>query len=158
VTSSSEISSGSSEQIWDAVPLVPGHGVGTTLVLSEPLNAWGGLDPTSGRIVHHSHPQRGADVTGTVLVLEETRGSGTNAQVLAQTWAEGHGPVAVVLARADYVLCAGAVVSQELYGVICPVVVLDDEHYGTLTDGLQVEVDASGESATVTVKPQVPAQ
>jgi uncharacterized protein len=158
VTISSDIASDSSEQIWDAVPLVPGYGVGTTLVLSEPLNAWGGLDPTTGRIVHHSHPQRGADVTGTVLVLEETRGSGTNAQILAQTWAEGHGPVAVVLARADYVLCVGAVVSQELYGVTCPVVVLDDEHHRTLTDGLQVEVDASWESATVTVKPQVPAQ
>jgi predicted aconitase with swiveling domain len=150
--------SSSSEQVWDAVPLVPGHGVGPTLVLSEPLNAWGGLDPTTGRIVHHSHPQRGADVTGTVLVLEETRGSGTNAQVLAQTWAEGHGPVAVVVARPDYVLCVGAVVSQELYGVTCPVVVLDSEHQGTLTNGLQVEVDASGESATVTVKPRVPAR
>jgi len=145
----------SSELVWEAVPLVPGHGVGTTLVLSEPLNAWGGLDPTTGRIVHHSHPQRGADITGTVLVLEETRGSGTNAQILAQTWAEGHGPVAVVLARADYVLCVGAVVSQELYGVTCPVVLLDGEHYGTLTDGLQVEVDASGESATVTVRGSV---
>jgi predicted aconitase with swiveling domain len=145
------ISSDSSEQVWNATPLVPGLGIGTTLVLSEPLNAWGGLDPTTGLIVHHSHPQRGADVTGTVLVLEETRGSGTNAQVLAQTWAEGHGPVAVVLARADYVLCVGAVVSQELYGVTCPVVVLDEEHHGMLTDGLHVEVDASGESATVTV-------
>ena len=143
--------SDSSEQVWDAAPLVPGHGVGTTLVLSEPLNAWGGLDPTTGLIVHHSHPQRGADVTGTVLVLEETRGSGTNAQVLAQTWAEGHGPVAVVLARADYVLCVGAVVSQELYRVTCPVVMLDAEHHGMLTDGLQVEVEASSGSATVTV-------
>jgi predicted aconitase with swiveling domain len=153
VTTSSE--QVSSEQVWDAVPLVPGRGVGPTLVLSEPLNAWGGLDPTTGRIVHHSHPQRGADVAGTVLVLEETRGSGTNAQVLAQTWAEGHGPVAVVLARPDYVLCVGAVVSQELYGVTCPVVVLDSEHHGTLTNGLQVEVDASGESATVTVRGSV---
>jgi uncharacterized protein len=151
------ISSDSSEQVWDAAPLVPGHGVGITLVLSEPLNAWGGLDPTTGLIVHHSHPQRGADVTGTVLVLEETRGSGTNAQVLAQTWAEGHGPVAVVLARADYVLCVGAVVSQELYGVACPVVVLNDEHHRTLTDGLQVEVDASAGSATVTVRGSVAA-
>jgi predicted aconitase with swiveling domain len=147
----------SSDQVWDAAPLVPGHAVGITLVLSEPLNAWGGLDPTTGLIVHHSHPQRGADVTGRVLVLEETRGSGTNAQVLAQTWAEGHGPVAVVLSRPDYVLCVGAVVSQELYGVTCPVVVLDDEHHRTLTDGLQVEVDASGEFATVIVRGSVPA-
>jgi uncharacterized protein len=140
----------SSDQVWDAAPLVPGYGMGTALVLSEPLNAWGGLDPATGLIVHHSHPERGADITGTVLVLEETRGSGTNAQILAQTWAEGHGPVAVVLARADYVLCVGAVVSQELYGVTCPVVLLDGEHHGTLADGLQVKVDASGESATVT--------
>jgi predicted aconitase with swiveling domain len=148
----------SSDQVWDAAPLVPGYGMGTALVLSEPLNAWGGLDPATGLIVHHSHPERGADVTGTVLVLEQTRGSGTNAQVLAQTWAEGHGPVAVVLARADYVLCVGAVVSQELYGVTCPVVVLDDDHHKTLTDGLQVEVDAYAESATVTVRGSIPAR
>lgn len=142
----------SSEQRYSGSPLVAGRATGTALVLTEPLNAWGGLDPSTGHIVHHSHPQKGADVTGAVLVLEETRGSGTNAQVLAQTWSEGHGPAAVILARPDYVLCVGAVVSRELYDVTCPVVVLDEEDHRSIPQGARIDVDVSADAATVIVR------
>lgn len=140
-----------SERRYYGVPLVAGEAAGSAMVLTEPLNVWGGLDPATGVIVHHSHPQKGVDVTGSVLVLEETRGSGTNAQVLAQTWSEGHGPAAVVLARPDYVLCVGAVVSAELYGVTCPVLVLDQADYREMSTGAHVEVAVSADTATVTV-------
>ena len=73
--------------------LLTGCGEGVVLALSEPLNAWGGLDPDTGIINHHSHPQRGRSVAGKVLVMPESRGSGTNAQVFAQAWAAGNGPV-----------------------------------------------------------------
>lgn len=142
----------SSEQRYRGIPLVAGRASGTALVLTEPLNAWGGLDPSTGEIVHHSHPQKGADITATVLVLEETRGSGTNAQVLAQTWSEGHGPAAVILARPDYVLCVGAVVSRELYDVACPVVVLNEEDFRSIPRGARIEVDVSADAATVIVR------
>lgn len=122
------------------------------MVLTDTLNAWGGLDPSTGAIVHHSHPQKGADITGTVLVLEETRGSGTNAQILAQTWSEGHGPAAVILARPDYVLCVGAVVSRELYDITCPVVVLKEGDHCRIPQGAEVEVEVSDEAATVLVR------
>ncbi|WP_024804210.1 aconitase X swivel domain-containing protein [Nocardia sp. BMG51109] len=134
-----------------ATALVDGRGAGTACVLTEPLNAWGGLDPATGVIVHHSHPQRDTDITGCVLVLEETRGSGTNAQVLAQTWASGHGPAAVVLARPDFVLCVGAVVGDELYGVRCPVVVVGEAEYRLLQSGSRVEVVADRGEGTVTI-------
>src|ERR1700745_603811 len=93
--------------------LLSGTAEGVVLTLTEPLDAWGGLDP--GTIVHHRPPQRGSSVAGRVLVMPESRGSGTNAQVFAQAWATGNGPAAVVLAAADHVLCAGEVVSRELY-------------------------------------------
>ena len=67
--------------------LLAGTARGVVLKLTEPLNAWGGLDADSGVIVHHSHPQRGQCVAGRVLVMPQTRGSGTNAQVFAQAWA-----------------------------------------------------------------------
>jgi predicted aconitase with swiveling domain len=141
----------SSESVFPGQPLLPGHATGTTLVLTQPLNAWGGLDPHTGQIVHHSHPQKGADISGTVLVLEETRGSGTNAQIFAQTWAEGHGPAGIILLRPDFVLSVGAVVSTELYATTCPILVVSEAIYETIQTGMQAEITATMESATVRI-------
>ena len=134
--------------------LLPGTGHGTVLKLTEPLNAWGGLDPDSGVIVHRSHPQRGQCVAGRVLVMPQSRGSGTNAQVLAQAWANGRGPLAVVLGAPDYVLCVGAVVSRELYGVHCPVVVATANSYAGLTSGDIVAVCATESKGTLQILPR----
>ena len=131
--------------------LVPGSASGIALKLTEPLNAWGGLDPATGVIVHHSHPQRGRSLAGRILVMQESRGSGTNAQVFAQALANGAGPLAVVLAAPDYVLCAGAVVSRELYGVQCPMVAVG-AGYDTVTDGDVLLVEAGDDGAAVTIQ------
>jgi predicted aconitase with swiveling domain len=139
-----------SEQAMPATMLVAGSATGPVLKLSQPLNAWGGLDPETGVIIHHSHPQRGQSLAGRVLVMQESRGSGTNAQVFAQAWANGKGPLAVVLALPDFVLCVGAVVSNELYGVQCPVVVLDSRGYDALGDGDVVTISADDDGARVT--------
>ncbi len=133
--------------------LLPGEACGPVLKLTEALNAWGGLDPDTGVIVHHSHPQRGRSLAGHVLVMPESRGSGTNAQVFAQAWATGHGPLAVVLAAPDYVLCVGAVVSRELYGVHCPVVVAGETVYGAITDGDVLEVTATESAGALKLSP-----
>jgi predicted aconitase with swiveling domain len=84
-----------------------------------------------------------------VLVMPQTRGSGTNAQVFAQAWANGRGPLAVVLGAPDYVLCAGAVVGREIYNVTCPVVIADPAAYDALSDGDEVTVAATDDHATV---------
>ena len=131
--------------------LLSGTAEGVVLMLTEPLNAWGGLDPGTGTIVHHRHPQRGSSVAGRVLVMPESRGSGTNAQVFAQAWATGNGPAAVVLAAADHVLCVGAVVSRELYGVHCPVVVATANSYAGLTSGDIVAVCATESEGTLQI-------
>ena len=59
----------------DGRVLVAGEAKGSALVLDEPLSLWGGLDPTTGSIVEASHPQRGASVTGRILVMPSGRGS-----------------------------------------------------------------------------------
>ena len=140
-----------SEDMVAVTCLLPGTARGSVLKLTEPLNAWGGLDAATGVIVHHSHPQRGQCIAGQVLVMPQSRGSGTNAQVFAQAWANGRGPVAVVLGAPDYVLCVGAVVSRELYGVTCPVVIAESGDYAALSDGDEVTVVASDDGATVRI-------
>jgi predicted aconitase with swiveling domain len=143
--------SADSESDVEVTCLLAGDARGTALKLTEPLNAWGGLDPESGVIVHHSHPQRGESVTGRVLVMPESRGSGTNAQIFAQAWASGHGPVAVVLGSPDYVLCVGAVVSRELYAVGCPVVVADPGDYAGIHTGDSIVLRASETHSTMRI-------
>jgi predicted aconitase with swiveling domain len=140
-----------SDDTFPVTNLLAGIACGQVLKLTEPLNAWGGLDPDSGLIVHRSHPQRGRCVAARVLVMPQSRGSGTNAQVFAQAWANGRGPVAVILGAPDYVLCVGAVVGRELYKVTCPVVVADPATYDALSDGDEVTVAATDDHATVRI-------
>jgi uncharacterized protein len=143
--------SAGSDRTFEVECLLPGDAAGTALKLSEPLNAWGGLDPETGVIVHHSHPERGQSIAGRVLVMPESRGSGTNAQIFAQAWASGHGPLAVVLGSPDFVLCVGAVVSNELYGTGCPIVIAEPRGYASIETGDSIVVRANEAGATIRV-------
>jgi uncharacterized protein len=105
--------------------LVPGEGHGPALVLSEALSFWGGLDPATGAIIDVHHPQLGAVVTGTVLVMPGGRGSSSSSSVLAEAIRAGTAPAAIVLTEADPIIALGAIVSRELYGTSIPIVVLD---------------------------------
>lgn len=122
-----------------------GEAAGPALVLAQPLSFWGGIDAETGRIIDHSHPDRGARVTGTILVMASGRGSSSSASVLAETIRRRTGPVGIVLATADPILTVGAIVGQSLYAIRCPIVVCSIE--GILTgDRLQVLANEGAQS------------
>ncbi|HXF74203.1 MAG TPA: DUF126 domain-containing protein, partial [Actinomycetota bacterium] len=64
--------------------LVPGRAAGVAVVLAEPLSFWGGLDPATGRVIDARHPQRGAALSGRILVMPAGRGSSSSPSVLAE--------------------------------------------------------------------------
>jgi predicted aconitase with swiveling domain len=97
--------------------------VSERLVLTEPLSFWGGLDPSTGKIIDVNHPQVGESVAGKILHMPHGRGSSSSPSVLAEALRLGNGPVQIVLARADPMVVLGALVARMLYGVDCPVVV-----------------------------------
>ena len=107
----------------EAVSLARGEAEGAALVLSEPLSLWGGIDVETGAIIDHSHPQRGLNVAGRVLVMPGGRGSSSSSAVLAEAIRLGTGPVAIVLATPDPILTVGAIVAGFLYGLSCPIAV-----------------------------------
>lgn len=107
----------------DAQSLARGEGEGLALVLSEPLSFWGGIDVETGTIIDHSHPQRGQNVAGRVLVMPGGRGSSSASAVLAEAIRLGTAPAAIVLATPDPILTVGAIVAQFLYGLQCPIAV-----------------------------------
>jgi len=120
--------------------LVDGDAAGEALVLDETLSFWGGLDPDTGQIIGR-HPQQGRSVTGRLLVMPGGRGSSSSSSVLAEALRRGTGPAAIVLGEPDEIITLGAIVAAELYGTVCPVVVL---HPGTdiLEDGMRLQVRA----------------
>ena len=117
-------------------------------MLEAPLSLWGGMDPRSGRLSDHHHPQLGATVTGRVLVMPSGRGSSSSSSVLAEAIRLGTAPLAILLAEPDEILVLGALVAEYLYGRTCPIVVLPGSARGTIVTGDLVAV--SGDRVTLT--------
>ena len=115
-------------------------------MLAAPLSFWGGIDVETGNIIDHSHPDRGENVTGKILVMPGGRGSSSASAVLAETIRRGTAPSAVVLSVPDPILTVGAIVAQSLYGLHCPIVVCSIEGFAT---GDKLRVDATDTLATV---------
>lgn len=124
--------------------LLPGVASGSALVLDEPLSMWGGLDPGTGAIIDARHPQVGEVVTGRVLVMPGGRGSSSSSSVLAEAIRLGTSPAAIVLSTPDDIVLIGAIVAEELYGITCPVVVVDRTLFDRLKSGMEVEVTERG--------------
>lgn len=115
--------------------LVPGRIDGTLAVLDEPLSFWGGFDPTTGTVIDRSHPQRGSSLAGRVVAMPGSKGSSGTPGVLGEALRLGTGPAALVVTKPDINLVAGALAARELYGVECPIVLVDDATLSSLVDG-----------------------
>ena len=124
--------------------LAPGEADAEALVLDAPLSLWGGLDPATGTIVEPSHPQRGARVSGRVLVLPAARGSSSSASVLAEAVRAGTAPAAVLLGEPELILAIGSAVAGELYGVRIPVVFVPAADLAGIRDGARLRIHEDG--------------
>jgi len=111
------------------------------LVLDEPLSLWGGMDPATGALIDAHHPQRGANLSGRVVVMASGRGSSSSASVLAEAVRAGTAPAAILLGEPDLILSIGAAVAEELYGVRVPVLVLSRARLEAIRDGDPVDLD-----------------
>ena len=121
--------------------LVPGAAEGDVLMLAQPLSFWGGLDPASGVVTDARHPQRGAVLTGRVVVMRSGRGSSSSASVLAEAIRAGTGPAAIILAEGDPIVVLGVLVAAELYGTQVPVVeVAIAEDYDEVSSARRVRI------------------
>jgi predicted aconitase with swiveling domain len=120
--------------------LADGEAQGQALVLREPLSLWGGVDAATGLIIDARHPQRGASVTGRVLVMPLARGSSSSSSVLAEAVRAGTAPAAILLGEPDLILAVGAAVAEELYGLRVPIVLLPQTELAGIVEGAEVRV------------------
>ena len=118
--------------------------VGRALVLDEGLSLWGGMDPATGLLIDTRHPQRGASLTGRVVVMPSGRGSSSSASVLAEAVRSRTAPAAILLGEPDLILSIGSAVAEELYGIVVPVVALGADELASITDGAEVRIGPEG--------------
>jgi len=119
---------------------VSGRAEGPVVVLSDPLSFWGGFDAESGEITDQRHPQCGIKLTGAVLLMPAGRGSSSASSVLAEAIRLGTAPAAVVMREDDEIVALGSIVADELYGMVMPVVVVDDAEYGRIAAANRVRL------------------
>lgn len=124
---------------------VAGAATGPVLALDEPLSFWGGVREHDGVIVDVHHPQHGRCIAGSVLVMPGARGSSSSSSVMAELVRGGHAPAAILMGTADPILVVGALVAQELYQVLVPIVVLTHDEYETAVHSARITVEPNGQ-------------
>lgn len=132
------------ERLIRGQAIVPGTARGELLATTEPLSFWGGYDASSGEIIDRRHPLSGEVARGRVLAVPATRGSSTTTAILLEAVRAGTAPAALLTDGRDAFLALAALVAEELYGRILPVVALTSTDFATLASGATVEVGEDG--------------
>ncbi len=109
-----------------------GSGAGPLVVLAKPISLWGGVEPSTGRIIDPRHPDHGKDISGSVLVLPATIGSSSSSAIMLELLRQRHAPAAVVLGRVDAILTLGIIVAREMGYPAIPVITLAAEDLARL--------------------------
>jgi len=134
---------------FHAIALVPGAASGPILRLDEPLSFWGGLDSATGTIIDRLHSQRGANVAGRILMMPGGRGSSSGSATLAEALRLGKGPAAILMLERDAIVVVGAMVAAELYGLSCPVALVDTRDWKRLAASSSLTLEAGPEGAAI---------
>lgn len=124
--------------------LASGTAEGPVLSLDEPLSFWGAFEPRTGVIIDVHHPQRGACVKDTILIMTETRGSGSAPGAIAEAIRLGTAPAAIILAEPDINVAVGAEVAAALYGRRCVVACVSQEALEALRPAKRIAIAADG--------------
>jgi predicted aconitase with swiveling domain len=115
---------------------------GAALVLGAPISFWGGVDPFTGDIIDARHPDRGRNITGTILALPGTIGSSSASAVLLELVRTGLAPSAIILHEPDAILLLGLIVAREM-GWRTPIALKLDRQLQKGLSG-QVTISADG--------------
>lgn len=95
--------------------LIPGPAASAKiLVLTAPISFWGGVDPKTSRIADVRHPQHGAEIADTILVLPGTIGSSSASAILLELIHRKIAPAAIVMKEPDAILLLGVLVAREM--------------------------------------------
>ena len=117
---------------------------GSVAVLTDPLSFWGGFDPIQGTIIDTHHPQSGQCLSGKVVVMPGSRGSGGGPAGIAESIRRGSGPIGFIIPHNDVALVIGTMVAAQLYNIALPVAVVDQQQYELLSKCQFIDIHTDG--------------
>ena len=115
-----------------ATSVLRGCASGAVLASKEGLSFWGGVDPTSGRVIDAHHPWHGQSLQGRVVMMPTSRGSCTGSGVLLNMALNGTAPAALIFSGAEDILTLGALIADRLFGHAIPVLRLPAQDWAAL--------------------------
>jgi len=114
-----------------------GTAEGETLVSTEPVSFYGGVDPISGCIIEPGHCCCGENISGKVFVFPTGKGSTVGSYVIYRMKKLGTAPVAIINVETEAILATGCVISD-----IPLVDKLDQDPIEVIKNGMYVRVNA----------------
>jgi predicted aconitase with swiveling domain len=113
-----------------------GKASGKVLLSKEPIGFLGGVDPETGNVIEKGHPLEGRNISGSILVFPNGKGSTVGSYVMLQLAKNGKAPAAIINISAEPIIAVGAIIS----GI--PMVDMPGEDvYTILKQGQEAEVD-----------------
>ncbi|SNT12296.1 TRAP-type C4-dicarboxylate transport system, substrate-binding protein [Anaerovirgula multivorans] len=117
--------------------VVGGVAEGEALVTSEYISGWGGLEPSTGKIIDLRHELAGKSIAGKVLVFQGAKGSSGWSGAFHQARTNGFAPTAMIFNEMSTKIALGSVVTR------CPAMTgLDEDPTKVIETGDWVRVDA----------------
>jgi len=89
-----------------------GNAQGETLVTSQPISFFGGVDPEKGIVVERGHPLEGQCIAGKVLVFPTGKGSTVGSYTLYRLKMNGRAPLAILNAECETIIAVGCIIAE----------------------------------------------
>lgn len=85
---------------------------GETVVTTQPISFFGGIDPETGIVIERGHPLEGQCISGKVLVFPTGKGSTVGSYTLYRLKHNGHAPLAILNAECETIIAVGCIIAE----------------------------------------------
>jgi hypothetical protein len=89
-----------------------GKAEGETLVTSQPISFYGGVDPNTGVVLEKGHELQGISVKGKILVFPQGKGSTVGSYTLYRMKKNNTAPAAIINEETETIIAVGAIISE----------------------------------------------
>lgn len=113
--------------------IAPGRAGGETLVTSQGISFFGGVDAETGVIVERGHELEGQCIAGKVLVFPGGKGSTVGSYTLYRLKHAGKAPAAIINAECETIIAVGCIIAE----IPC----VDQVSLAEIRSGVWLEVD-----------------
>ena len=122
-----------------------GKASGETLVTTQGISFFGGVDPDTGMVVERGHELEGQSIAGKVLVFPSGKGSTVGSYTLYRLKHNGLAPAAILNTECETITAVGCIISE----IPC----VDQISLDEFKTGIWVEMDGENVILDVVEKP-----